>query len=245
MSGVLDGLLDGLNSTLGGLRTTWRFAQQNWFGDGAITVQYPEQAPTLSPRFRGHLHNRVADCITCSACAKACPVDCFTIEGERNEQNKLRPSRFDIDLTKCIYCGLCTRACPTDCLTFAQDFTTSPEKHAPAEQTRFLFRVAPEQVDSRLDSLDVARLARIGSRPRDQLSDEDRAFLDRIEDPDHGQTLLARYGVGYYTAEEKTVVDAKREAEKQRKAAEAAAKAAAAKVAAPAAAPAQPPAGQP
>jgi NADH-quinone oxidoreductase subunit I len=76
----------------------------------------------VADRFRGHLHNDIERCIVCKACAKACPIDCFWIDGEKNENNKLRPSRFDIDLLKCMYCGLCVFACPTGCLTMTKEW---------------------------------------------------------------------------------------------------------------------------
>jgi NADH-quinone oxidoreductase subunit I len=76
----------------------------------------------VADRFRGHLHNDIERCIVCKACATACPIDCFWIDGEKNENNKLRPSRFDIDLLKCMYCGLCVFACPTGCLTMTKEW---------------------------------------------------------------------------------------------------------------------------
>lgn len=33
--------------------------------------------------FRGRLHNRIADCIGCMSCSRACPSSCITVETER------------------------------------------------------------------------------------------------------------------------------------------------------------------
>ena len=87
--------------------------------DGSMTLARDVK---VADRFRGHLHNDIERCIVCKACAKACPIDCFWIDGEKTESNKLRPSRFDIDLLKCMYCGLCVFACPTGCLTMTKEW---------------------------------------------------------------------------------------------------------------------------
>jgi NADH-quinone oxidoreductase subunit I len=237
-------LAEGIATTLGGLRTTGRFAKDNWTGDGRVTVAYPEVQPELAPRFRGHLYNDKAECVVCLACEKICPVDCFTIVGERMENGRMRPAVFDIDLSKCISCGLCVKVCDDESLVFTKLFETAPERHAPVGEQRWLFRTRPDQVKRVLDSSEVERLARIGGTPREQLAPEDVAFLDTIEDPERGTSLIGRYGYGMYTPEEKARVETALAAEKKRKAeAAAAAKAAAAKAAAPAAEPAQPGAG--
>ena len=87
--------------------------------DGTMTLAKDVH---VADRFRGHLHNDIERCIVCKACATACPIDCFWIDGEKTESNKLRPSRFDIDLLKCMYCGLCVFACPTGCLTMTKEW---------------------------------------------------------------------------------------------------------------------------
>src|SRR5882757_5094292 len=106
-------IVDGVDSCAAGLKTTAGYAKENLTGSGSITSNYPAEKPKLPERFRGHLFNDIDACITCKLCLKACPVDCFTIEGEMNELNKQRPSHFTIDLTKCIYCGYCVQVCPT------------------------------------------------------------------------------------------------------------------------------------
>jgi formate hydrogenlyase subunit 6/NADH:ubiquinone oxidoreductase subunit I len=224
-------IAEGVESTAVGMKTTAQFAIENWSGKpaGAMTLEYPAQQPTIPAAFRGHLFNNVDACITCSLCAKACPVDCFVIDGERTAENKLRPSRFDIDLTKCIYCGLCTRACPTDCLTMEGGFELDPLNTVNKRGERFLFVQRPDQLDLRLESADMERLNRVSGTPRDQLSAEDRQFMAGIEAAE-GNALIAKFGVGYYPPEEKARVDAEREAMLKAKAE--AAKAAAAKAAA-------------
>lgn len=222
-------IVEGVESFVVGMTSTARFAYENWSGKaaGAMTVEYPAQKQAMPAAFRGHLFNNVSNCITCKLCAKACPVDCFVIEGERNEENKFRTSRFDIDLTKCIYCGLCTRACPTDCLTMQGGFELDPVNTVNQRGQRFLFTQRPDQLDVRLEGAEVDRLLRVSSLKPAEVGAEDRAFLDRIEDP-RGTAIIAKFGVGYYTADEVKQVDAKREEMKKAKEAQAAAAKAAA-----------------
>jgi NADH-quinone oxidoreductase subunit I len=239
-------IFDGVSAFFTGLRQTGLFLVENLRGQGgatAVTRQYPEQpAEKVGNRQRGHLYNDAAKCIVCHACDIVCPVDCFKMEGERDANNKIHTSRFDIDLSKCIYCGLCVRACPTDSLSMTSSFELSPRQ----EGARFLFMRNSSQLDVHFDEADMTRLHQLAQLPREQLGAEDRAWLDARIDPS-GQHLIGMYGFGYYTPEDKARVDAEREQKKKAKdaaaaaAKEAAAKAAAAKVAAtPAAAPPAP-----
>ena len=224
-------LCDGVSSFVTGLRTTGRFLVENLRGEGGgmgMTREYPEQpAERIGNRQRGHLYNDAAKCIVCHACDKVCPVDCFKMEGERDEHNKIHTSRFDIDLSKCIYCGLCVRACPTDSLSMTAAFELDPRQAG----ARYLFTRNSAQLDVHLDEADVARLHRLAQLPREALGDEDRTWLEARIDP-QGQHLIGLYGFGYYSAADKARVDAEREAKKKAKdATTKAAKAAAAKAA--------------
>jgi NADH-quinone oxidoreductase subunit I len=219
-------IYEGVNSFLVGMRTTATFLVENLRGTGggnAVTRQYPQQpAVTVGERVRGHLVNDGERCIVCTGCAKACPVDCFVMEGERDENNKMRASRFEIDLSKCIYCGLCLRVCPTDSLSMTADFQVDPV----GKDGRYLFRQNSAQRERKLDMIEMARLNQLAKRSRAELSPEERAWLDGVCDPE-GQHLVGIFGLGYYTPEEKARVDqARDEKKKAKEAAAAAAKAA-------------------
>jgi NADH-quinone oxidoreductase subunit I len=228
-------LVEGVQSCWTGMRTTGRFLVENLRGEGgatAVTRQYPEQpAEVVGERQRGHLVNDAPKCIVCHACDTACPVDCFKMDGERDADNKMRASRFDIDLSKCIYCGLCVRACPTDSLSMTATFEMDP-RH---DGQRFLFRRNSKQLDVRFDAPDMERLHELANQPREQLSAPDAAWLDERVDT-RGPHLIGIYGLGYFTPEQKQAADAAREAKKKAKDAAAAAAAAAAKAKAAAAA---------
>ena len=89
-----------------------------------VTVQYPDVAPPLQPRYRGFHFYEIEKCIACDMCAKACPIDCIYIEktGPRKIDKVSgiavggAMTRYAIDYAKCMFCGLCTEPCPTDCI---------------------------------------------------------------------------------------------------------------------------------
>ena len=47
------------------------------------------------------------ECISCGACAAACPVEAIA-EGD---------SKFEIDADKCISCGSCADGCPVEAIS--------------------------------------------------------------------------------------------------------------------------------
>jgi len=93
------------------------------------TVQYPEQKPYLSPRYRGRIIlSRDPDgaerCVSCNLCAAVCPVDCISLQ-KTEEQGRWYPEYFRINFSRCIFCGLCEEACPTYAIQLTPDFEMS------------------------------------------------------------------------------------------------------------------------
>jgi len=91
------------------------------------TVQYPEERPQLSPRFRGRIVlTRDPDgeerCVACFLCSSVCPVDCIAIENGEDEKGRRYPKSFRINFSRCIYCGFCEEACPTTAIQLIPDF---------------------------------------------------------------------------------------------------------------------------
>lgn len=99
---------------LKGLSVTGRY-----FFKKKETIQFPEEALPLSPRFRGLLAlrrypNGEERCIACKLCEAVCPALAITIEAEEREDGSRRTTRYDIDMFKCINCGFCEESCPVD-----------------------------------------------------------------------------------------------------------------------------------
>lgn len=99
---------------------------------GTNTIQYPQQQIPVPEVGRYQLDVEIDDCIVCDLCAKACPVDCISIEsikateaiGQTSDGStkRLYAAQFDIDMAKCMYCGLCTVVCPTECITMTNQY---------------------------------------------------------------------------------------------------------------------------
>jgi len=227
-------IVEGVEATASGLSTTAGYLRDNAMdkGDGsAMTIDYPAQPAHIPDGYRGHLFNDVDECTLCKQCQRACPIDCISMEGELNENAKFRISRYDIDLSKCIYCGLCTQICPTDSLRMTKGFKIDPDNTVNARGGRYLFRMTADQTRRRMDMVEVERLNRLTAADPSTLSDDDRAFLSEIEDQEGGKFLFARFGMGFYTPEEKSKADQiraeRKKAKEQAAAQEAATKAAA------------------
>jgi len=113
----------GLTTILIGMKVTFRHLFVP-----AVTIQYPSVKPELPERERNRLYVNMDDCIGCDQCARACPVNCITIEtvkslptedlGKTSNGKKkvLWVTQFDIDFAKCCYCELCVFPCPTECI---------------------------------------------------------------------------------------------------------------------------------
>ncbi len=98
-----------------------------------VTIQYPEQKPSIPPRWRGRIIlSRDPDggerCVACYLCAAACPVDCIALQATEDEHGRRYPEFFRINFSRCIFCGYCEEACPTYAIQLTQDFEMSEYK---------------------------------------------------------------------------------------------------------------------
>ena len=110
------------------------FVTLQYFFRRKVTLNYPFEKGSLSPRFRGeHVLRRYSSgeerCIACKLCEAICPAQAITIEAESRSDGSRRTTRYDIDMTKCIFCGLCQEACPVDAIVEGPNFEYSTERH--------------------------------------------------------------------------------------------------------------------
>jgi len=101
-----------------------------------VTLQYPEQRPVLSARFRG-IPVLVTDqdgrvkCVACQLCQFVCPPEAITIEGREIGTNVEKgPDRFDINMLRCIMCGYCEEVCPEEAIFLSKRFEFAPTSRA-------------------------------------------------------------------------------------------------------------------
>ncbi len=96
-----------------------------------VTMHYPDEKWTMPEAFRGLLKVDANVCMGCELCAKACPVDCITIETKREpgRQGKVA-TRFEIDYQKCMYCGLCVEPCPGGAIWHSNEYENAGTSRA-------------------------------------------------------------------------------------------------------------------
>ena len=104
------------------------FLAMRYFVKPKVTLNYPFEKGSLSPRFRGELAlrrypNGEERCIACKLCEAICPAQAIAIKaGPRRNDGTRRTTRFGIDMMKCIYCGFCQEACPVDAIVLGPNF---------------------------------------------------------------------------------------------------------------------------
>ncbi len=115
----------------------------------SVTIQYPDVKLPLPERVRNRLYVNMDDCIGCDQCARACPVDCITIETVKSlpaedlgktsngKKKALWVTQFDIDIAKCCYCQLCVFPCPTECI-----YMTDVYEFAEFERSNLVYNFA-------------------------------------------------------------------------------------------------------
>ena len=108
------------------------FLTLKYFFKPKVTINYPYEKGSLSPRFRGeHALRRYPNgeerCIACKLCEAVCPAQAITIEAEPRIDGSRRTTKYDIDMTKCIYCGFCQESCPVDAIVEGPNFEFATE----------------------------------------------------------------------------------------------------------------------
>uniref|UniRef100_A0A7V6A3X9 NADH-quinone oxidoreductase subunit I n=1 Tax=Desulfobacca acetoxidans TaxID=60893 RepID=A0A7V6A3X9_9BACT len=116
-------ILTGFWSLLAGMAVTIRY-----FVKPIVTVQYPREKLTMSPRYRGHIEflldpeTGTHKCIACEMCARTCPSQLITVKGVKVDAKKKVPWQYVIEYQYCSLCGLCLESCPTKALKWSNEY---------------------------------------------------------------------------------------------------------------------------
>ncbi len=86
---------------------------------GQVTLAYPFVPHPPDENFRGKPVLNTRKCMSCGACANACPAQLISIQDEAD----IRTLSFE--LRRCTYCGNCRDACPQEAITLSPQFELS------------------------------------------------------------------------------------------------------------------------
>ena len=119
-----------LPAVWGGFKVTIRH-----FFQKKVTLQYPEERPTIPPGYRGAPYlvrdqNNNTKCVSCQLCEFVCPPKAIRIippgpagqMADRPNAEKM-PKEFEINMLRCIFCGFCQEVCPEEAIFLMQDFS--------------------------------------------------------------------------------------------------------------------------
>ena len=91
-----------------------------------VTLQYPDERPTIPPGFRGlhqlNVSHDKAKCVACYLCPTVCPAKCITVEAGEDANHDKFAAVYEIDMLRCIFCGYCVEACPVDAVRMTDTF---------------------------------------------------------------------------------------------------------------------------
>jgi NADH-quinone oxidoreductase subunit I len=117
-----------IRATLKGMATTFKHLVSGRRHE--VTLQYPEEKWTLSPRWRG-THRMLttedgkAKCVACGLCPTICPSNCIKLVPGEDEQGNRYPLVFEIDEFRCIFCGMCQEVCPEEAIHMGRHYENS------------------------------------------------------------------------------------------------------------------------
>lgn len=122
MSGYWSDIINGGKSLVTGMMITARE-----FIKPVVTEQYPWEVPTMTPLFRGHIEligneeTGAPNCVVCGMCQRACPSNCISLDGKKNEGGKGKIlTSYVLDFTKCSLCGSCVESCNFNALRYSK-----------------------------------------------------------------------------------------------------------------------------
>jgi NADH-quinone oxidoreductase subunit I len=116
-----------VRATLRGMALTFRHMVHSAGDRSHVTIEYPEERPPLSPRWRGtHVMEVHEDgrpkCVACGLCPTICPANCIRLIPGEDDQGNRYPIVYEIDEFRCIFCGMCQEVCPVEAIHVGQHF---------------------------------------------------------------------------------------------------------------------------
>lgn len=123
MGSYFSEIFSGLWSLILGLSVTFKE-----FFSPTVTVQYPYQTLEMSDKFRGHIQligneEGQSNCIVCMMCQRACPSNCISLAGKKEEgQKKKVLTKYILDFTKCSLCGSCVESCNFNAIEYSKEY---------------------------------------------------------------------------------------------------------------------------
>ena len=138
MSGYFRDIITGGKSLLTGMMITARE-----FIKPVVTEQYPWEVPTMTPLFRGHIEligneeTGAPNCVVCGMCQRACPSNCISLDGKKNEGGKGKVlTSYVLDFTKCSLCGSCVESCNFNALRYSKVYNLASFDKNRSEERR-------------------------------------------------------------------------------------------------------------
>lgn len=130
MINYIKNILKGIISLCEGLSVTLKHVFRK-----PITLQYPEQKPDLSLRYRGRLTMPVdpekndVRCTACMICARVCPNHSIMEIEKVFEDGKPKPKvkKYIYNLGTCMFCNLCVEACPFAAIIMSDEYGVADE----------------------------------------------------------------------------------------------------------------------
>ena len=107
----------------------------NLVGRRKITVQYPYERLTVSPRYRGLFYlpydeeAKRLKCTGCTLCVQACPTNVISLT-KLGAGKHGGVSEFTMDLGRCMFCKLCVEACPFEAIYMGPSYTLASQERS-------------------------------------------------------------------------------------------------------------------
>lgn len=157
-SGWFTEVWGGFWTTLVGMRVTLKYLFKK-----PVTVQYPEERMPIPDRYRGIHYLEQEKCIYCFMCARACPIDCISMEAVRHGK-ELEWVSFTVDYNRCMFCELCTYPCPKDCIHEGKEFALVTYDRRDLVLDLLTWKGLSDDAKKRLAEADAAKAAKGDSK---------------------------------------------------------------------------------